>query len=136
MLDSILHELRKAEKYIFLEYFIIEEGYMWGRILDTLMEKAEEGVIVKVMYDGMCELSTLTPDYCRRLEAVGIEAKPFSPILPFLSSHYNYRDHRKILVIDGKTAFTGGVNLADEYILRIPADMLSHTVTARLIVIR
>ena len=83
------------------------------------MEKAEEGVIVKVMYDGMCELSTLTPDYCRRLEAVGIEAKPFSPILPFLSSHYNYRDHRKILVIDGKTAFTGGVNLADEYINRV-----------------
>ena len=119
MLESILHELNKAAKYIFMEYFIIEEGYMWGRILDTLMLKAEEGVIIKVMYDGMCELSTLTPDYCRRLEAVGIEAKPFSRILPFLSSHYNYRDHRKILVIDGKTAFTGGVNLADEYINKI-----------------
>ena len=119
MFRSMRRELQKAEKYIFLEFFIIEEGYMWGQILDILSRKAAEGVTVKVMYDGMCELSTLTADYCRRLQSVGIDAKPFSPIRPFLSSHYNYRDHRKIIVIDGKVAFTGGVNLADEYINRI-----------------
>ena len=119
MFSSMIRELRKAEKYIFMEFFIVEEGYMWGQILDILMKKASEGVVVRVMYDGMCELSTLTADYCRRLRAVGIQAKPFSPIRPFLSSHYNYRDHRKILVIDGKVAFTGGVNLADEYINHI-----------------
>ena len=115
----MLEELEKAEKFIFMEYFIVEEGYMWGRILDILTRKAKEGVEVRVMYDGMCEVSTLPTDYWKLLEAEGIKAKAFSPILPFVSSHYNYRDHRKILVIDGKVAFNGGVNLADEYINRI-----------------
>lgn len=115
----MLEELEKAEKYIFMEYFIVEEGYMWGRILDILIRKASEGVDVRVMYDGMCEISTLPADYWKLLEAKGIKAKPFSPIRPFVSSHYNYRDHRKILAIDGKVAFNGGVNLADEYINRI-----------------
>ncbi len=116
--EAMLRELEKAEKYIFMEYFIIEEGYMWGRILDTLIRKAAEGVEVRVMYDGMCEMSTLPADYWKLLEAKGIHAKAFSPIVPIVSSHYNYRDHRKILVIDGRTAFNGGVNLADEYINR------------------
>ena len=114
--EAMLEELKKAEKFIFLEYFIITEGYMWGSILKILADKAAQGVDVRVMYDGMCEISTLTSDYPKRLEALGIKAKPFARIHPFLSSHYNYRDHRKILVIDGKVAFTGGVNLADEYI--------------------
>ena len=83
------------------------------------MEKAKAGVDVRVMYDGMCEISTLPADYWKLLEKEGIRAKAFSPIVPVLSSHYNYRDHRKILVIDGKVAFNGGVNLADEYINRI-----------------
>jgi cardiolipin synthase len=116
---AMLEELRKAEKYIFMEYFIIEEGYMWGEILKILVEKAKAGVDVRVMYDGMCEISTLPADYWKLLEKEGIRAKAFSPIVPVLSSHYNYRDHRKILVIDGKVAFNGGVNLADEYINRI-----------------
>lgn len=116
---KMLEELEKAEKYIFMEYFIVEEGYMWGRILDVLIRKAAEGVEVRVMYDGMCEMSTLPPGYWKLLEAKGIHAKAFSPIKPIVSSHYNYRDHRKILVIDGKVAFNGGVNLADEYINRI-----------------
>ena len=68
------------------------------------------------MYDGTCELSTLPHDYPKRIQALGIQCKMFAPIKPFVSTHYNYRDHRKILVIDGHTAFTGGVNLADEYI--------------------
>ncbi|MBR0400392.1 MAG: cardiolipin synthase [Mogibacterium sp.] len=116
--EAMLEELEKAEKYIFMEYFIVEEGYMWGRILDALIRKAEAGVEVRVMYDGMCEISTLPPDYFKLLKAKGIHAKAFSPIKPIVSSHYNYRDHRKILVIDGKVAFNGGVNLADEYINR------------------
>ena len=116
--EAMLEELEKAEKYIFMEYFIIEEGYMWGRILDVLIRKAQEGVEVRVMYDGMCEMSTLPPNYCKLLKAKGIQARAFSPIRPIISSHYNYRDHRKILVIDGKVAFNGGVNLADEYINR------------------
>ena len=115
----MLKELEKAEKYIFMEYFIVEEGYMWGRILDVLTRKVKEGVEVRVMYDGMCEMSTLPANYFKLLEAQGIHAKAFSPIVPVVSSHYNYRDHRKILVIDGKVAFNGGVNLADEYINRI-----------------
>ena len=117
--EAMLEELEKAEKFIFMEYFIIEEGYMWGRILDILTRKAKEGVEVRVMYDGMCEMSTLPVDYWKLLNTAGIKAKPFSPIKPIVSSHYNYRDHRKILVIDGKVAFNGGVNLADEYINRV-----------------
>ena len=117
--EAMLRELEKAEKYIFMEYFIVEEGYMWGRILDVLTRKVDEGVEVRVMYDGMCEMSTLPADYFKLLEARGIHARAFSPIVPIVSSHYNYRDHRKILVIDGKVAFNGGVNLADEYINRI-----------------
>ena len=113
---AIKEELKKAKKYIFMEYFIIEEGEMWGSILKILAEKAQEGVDVRVMYDGMCEITTLSPDYPELLGTLGIKSKPFSPVKPFLSTNYNYRDHRKILVIDGKTAFTGGVNLADEYI--------------------
>ncbi|MBR6839741.1 MAG: cardiolipin synthase [Oscillospiraceae bacterium] len=116
--EAMLEELEKAEKFIFIEYFIIEEGYMWGRILDILTRKAKQGVEIRIMYDGMCEMSTLPVDYWKLLRKEGIQAKPFSPIKPFVSSHYNYRDHRKILVIDGKVAFNGGVNLADEYINR------------------
>ena len=118
MFEAVLEELEKAEKFIFMEFFIIEEGYMWGRILEILTRKAKEGVEIRVMYDGMCEISTLPAGYWKLLNAAGIKSKRFSPLLPFVSSHYNYRDHRKILVIDGKTAFTGGVNLADEYINR------------------
>ena len=114
--EAMLKELRKAKKFIFMEYFIIAEGEMWGKILKILAEKAQQGVDVRVMYDGMCEMSTLTSDYPKRLQELGIKCKPFSPIHPFISTHYNYRDHRKILVIDGKVAFNGGVNLADEYI--------------------
>ena len=115
---AMLEELEKAEQFIFMEYFILEEGYMWGKILEILIRKARAGVDVRVMYDGMCEMSTLPADYWKLLEKQGIKAKSFAPIVPILSSHYNYRDHRKILVIDGKTAFNGGVNLADEYINR------------------
>ena len=114
--EELLRQLEKAEKYIFLEYFIIDEGLMWGKILEVLARKAAEGVDVRVMYDGTCEFTTLPRDYPKRLERLGIACKVFSPLMPFVSTHYNYRDHRKVLVIDGKVGFTGGVNLADEYI--------------------
>lgn len=113
---ELLRQLETAEHYIFLEYFIIDEGLMWGRILEVLARKAAGGVDVRVMYDGTCEFSTLPRDYPKRLEALGIRCKVFAPVTPFVSTHYNYRDHRKILVIDGRVGFTGGVNLADEYI--------------------
>jgi len=116
---SILEELRKAERYIFLESFIIEEGYMWGKILEILIAKAEAGVDVRVLYDGMCESSQLPMYYYKRLRLYGIKAKAFAPIRPIMSSHYNYRDHRKILVIDGRVAYTGGINMADEYIGKV-----------------
>lgn len=116
MLETMLWELDKAEDFIFLEYFIINEGIMWGKILEILARKVREGVDVRVIYDGTCEITKLPSDYPRRLEKLGIRCRVFSPLRPFVSTHYNYRDHRKIMVIDGKTAFTGGVNLADEYI--------------------
>ncbi len=117
--DRLLEELENAKEFIFLEYFIIEEGYMWGRILEILTRKAKEGVDVRVMYDGTCEFSKLPHDYPKRLAEVGIRCKVWERIKPVLTSSYNYRDHRKILVIDGKKAFCGGINLADEYINRI-----------------
>ena len=122
--EDMLTDLRRAEKFIFLEYFIIDEGHMWGSILHILAEKAKQGVDVRVMYDGTCAISLLPYDYPKRLEYLGIKCKMFSPIKPFLSTHYNYRDHRKILVIDGKVGYNGGVNLADEYINKI--DRFGH----------
>lgn len=118
-LEKLLVELEKAEHFIFLEYFIIEEGYMWGKVLEILARKASEGVDVRVMYDGTCELSKLPSYYPQRLKKLGIKCKVWERIKPVVTFSYNYRDHRKILVIDGKTAFTGGINMADEYINRV-----------------
>jgi cardiolipin synthase len=117
--EELLRQLETAEKYIFVEYFIIDEGLFWGRVLEVLARKAAAGVDVRVMYDGTCEFSTLPRNYPRLLEKLNIQCKVFSPVQPFVSTHYNYRDHRKILVIDGRVGFTGGVNLADEYINHI-----------------
>ncbi len=116
--EALLEELRKAEKFIFMEYFIVEEGTMWGSILSILCEKAKQGVEVRVMYDGTCVLGTLPYNYPQLMQEHGIACRMFSPLLPFTSTHYNNRDHRKIVVIDGKVGFMGGVNLADEYINR------------------
>ncbi len=116
LFEPLLEELRKARRFIFMEFFIIDEGYMWGEILSILKYKAAQGVEVRVMYDGFCELTNLTSDYDKRLAGIGIRAKPFAPLRPVISSHYNYRDHRKIIVIDGRVAMNGGINLADEYI--------------------
>ena len=114
--EEMLYQLSNAKEFIYLEYFILAEGQMWGKILKILSDKVKEGVEVKVMYDGTCEFALLPCSYPRRLRELGIECTVFAPIRPFISTHYNYRDHRKILVIDGRVAFTGGINLADEYI--------------------
>ncbi len=114
--EEMLRQLEQAQHYIFLEYFIVEEGLMWGKVLEILAKKAAEGVEVRIMIDGFCEFTTLSHNYPEKLKKLGIKCKMFAPLTPFVSTHYNYRDHRKILVIDGHTAFTGGINLADEYI--------------------
>lgn len=117
--EELIRQLEQAKSFIFMEYFILKEGYMWGRVLNILKRKVKEGVEVRVMYDGMCALMLLPYDYPEDLEKLGIQSKMFAPIKPFISTHYNNRDHRKIVVIDGKVAFTGGINLADEYINKI-----------------
>lgn len=108
--------LEGAERYIFMEYFIIEEGVMWSAILDILERKAAEGVEVRVMYDGFGCLTTLPDGYYKRMREKGIRCVEFNPLIPVLSMMMNNRDHRKILVVDGHTGFMGGINLADEYI--------------------
>ncbi len=118
-LEAMLKELEKAEKFIFLEYFILKEGYMWRKILEILEKKAADGVEVRVMYDGTCALFDLPYEYPEKLIKKGIFCKMYAPIQPILSTHYNNRDHRKILVIDGKVGFTGGINIGDEYINRV-----------------
>lgn len=114
--EALLEELEKAEKFIFMEYFIVEEGRMWNSVLDILKRKAAEGVEVRFMYDGTCTFALLPVNYPKKLQKFGIKCRVFSPIRPVLSTVQNNRDHRKIVVIDGVKAFTGGINLADEYI--------------------
>ncbi len=116
MFPAMIAELEKAEHFIFLEYFIIEEGRFWGAILDVLARKAAAGVDVRVIYDDMGCVGKLPTGYNLKLESMGIKCTAFNPFVPFISVIMNNRDHRKILVIDGHTAFTGGINLADEYI--------------------
>lgn len=112
----MLRELEKAERYIFLEYFIVAKGVMWDAILEILKRKAKVGVDVRLIYDDLGCFLLLPKDYQDTLRAFGIQAQVFNPFRPFLTTVQNNRDHRKILSIDGKVAFTGGLNLADEYI--------------------
>lgn len=116
---ELCKELKKAEKFIFLEFFIIERGYMWDTILSILEEKAKEGVEVRLLYDDVGCIWLLPRNYPHVLEERGIRCRRFNPFRPVISAIYNNRDHRKIVVIDGKTSFCGGVNLADEYINRV-----------------
>ena len=113
----MLEELRRAERFIFIEYFIIERGIFWNSIVEVLREKHAAGVDVRVLYDDVGSLFTLPMAYARKFEAeTGIPCCVFNRFRPVLSVYMNNRDHRKICVIDGHTAFTGGINLADEYI--------------------
>lgn len=111
-----VEELQKAKHYIFMEYFILEEGYMWNTILHILEKKVQEGVDVRLIYDGVGCLTRLPSKYYKKLQEKGIRCVAFNQFRPMLNLILNNRDHRKITVIDGHTAFNGGINLADEYI--------------------
>lgn len=114
----LLEELKKAEHFIFLEFFIIDKGEMWDSVLEVLKEKTDAGVEVKLIYDDFGCANTLPYHYDRTLNSMGIETYRFNRMRPALITQMNNRDHRKIIVIDNRVGFTGGVNLADEYINR------------------
>lgn len=116
--DVMLKELKKAQKFIFLEYFIYEKGEFWDSVLEILKEKVSQGLDVRLMYDDMGSIGTLPYKYYRQLREYGIKAVAFNPVRPRLNPRLNYRDHRKVCIIDGNTAISGGINIADEYINR------------------
>ena len=113
---EMLKELKNAKKFIFLEYFIIKNGTMWSEILKILEEKAKEGLDVRLIYDDMGCIALLPTSYPKQMEEKGIKCIAFNKLNPFLGVIMNNRDHRKMMIIDGKTVFSGGMNLADEYI--------------------
>lgn len=119
MFPDILEALEEAENFIFMEYFIVEEGYMFGKILEILKRKAAQGVDVRFIYDDFGCVTTLPAKYYEQMQGWGIQCVRFNPLYPVMSVIMNNRDHRKILVADGRIGFTGGINLADEYINKI-----------------
>lgn len=118
MFADMLEDIEKAEHFIFLEYFIIGQGRMWDAMLRLLVKKADSGVDVRIIYDDMGCVALLPPKYYKTLEAMSenIKCIAFNPVVPVLSLVMNHRDHRKILIIDGHTAYSGGINISDEYI--------------------
>lgn len=119
MFADMMAALESARHYIFLEYFIVHQGsYMWESMLAVLKRKAAQGVEVRMMYDDLGSVAILPGDYWLQMEQAGIKCMAFNPFVPVMSLVMNNRDHRKILVVDGHTAFNGGINLADEYINR------------------
>lgn len=115
----LIEELKNAKHFIFMEYFIIKQGEMWSTVLDVLTEKAHEGVDVRLIYDDFGCAMWLPSRFIREMTERGIKVAPFNPVEPIINLRQNNRDHRKITVIDGHTGFTGGINLADEYINKI-----------------
>ena len=113
-----LEELEKAKKFIFMEYFVYQRGVFWNSVLEILKKKASEGVEVFLMYDDMGSITTLPRKYYKELRSFGIKAVAFNPVRPRLNPKLNYRDHRKVCIIDGNVAISGGLNMADEYINR------------------
>ena len=112
----MVEELEKARKFIFMEYFIYQKGVFWDTVLDVLKRKVAEGVDVLLMYDDMGSIGTLPWKYYKELRSYGIKAVAFNPVRPRLNPKLNYRDHRKVCIIDGNVAISGGLNMADEYI--------------------
>lgn len=114
-LKAQLAAIEEAEHFIFLEYFAIEEAEAFGQLRDALGKKAAQGVEVRILYDDVGSIGFITPEFMKRMEALGIHCKVFNPVLPVMQIFMNNRNHRKIMVVDGKVGFTGGYNLADEY---------------------
>lgn len=118
--EALKSDLEAAESFIFMEFFIINTKHsIWHEILDILKRKSEDGIEVRIVYDGMGSGPHMPKNYADTLKSFGIKCRVFSPIMPLLSTYQNNRDHRKICVIDGKIAYTGGINIADEYVNRI-----------------
>lgn len=114
--EALKEALRSAKSYIFMEYFVVSPGKLLDEVIEILRDKAAQGVEVRLMYDGLCHAKTLSYSFPKLMRSYGIQVNVFEPFSPFLTSDQNYRDHRKIAVVDGKVAFTGGFNLADEYV--------------------
>lgn len=114
--DSLKKDLMKAQKYILMEFFIFEEGKLWDEIFAILKQKSKEGVKITIIMDSLGVLLKKTKNMREELEENGIEVYKFNPFSPILNGYINYRDHKKIVVIDGKNGYTGGVNIADEYV--------------------
>ncbi|MCC5889234.1 MAG: cardiolipin synthase [Alkalibacterium sp.] len=117
--EAMKEAILEAEDYIFFEFFIVAEGKMWQSMLELMSQKAASGVDVRIMFDDIGSFVTLPSDIVEQLDARGIQTRVYNPFHPIITSSQNNRDHRKILSIDGKVAFTGGVNIADEYINEI-----------------
>lgn len=113
---DLLEDLKNAKSFIFLEFFIIGKGILWNSILEILKQKAKNGVEIRVIFDDIGSLKTLPYNYNKILEKHGIKCVVFNPIIPILSLFHNNRDHKKIAIIDGQISYTGGVNIADEYV--------------------
>ena len=114
--ERFLEKLKQAEHYIFLEYFIISQGDLWESILEVLKDKVQQGIDVRVIYDDFGCLFQIPPNYHKTLESMGIKCCVFNPVAPVLNLRMNNRNHRKIAIVDGHTAFNGGINIGDEYI--------------------
>lgn len=113
---SMLEDIKLAKKFIFLEYYIIQHGKMLDSIIDLLKEKVHEGVEIRFMYDGTSSIAKIPHSFVKKMNKLGIKCKMFMPVRAILSTEQNNRDHRKLLIIDNKIAYTGGINLSDEYI--------------------
>lgn len=118
MFPVMLEEMEKAERFIFVEYFIIENGHMWNSMVKIMKRKAAQGVDVRVLYDDLGSISTYSRESAQKLRKKGIRCEAFNPLVT-IKGTLNYRDHRKMLIVDGRVAFSGGINLADEYINRV-----------------
>ena len=118
LFPDLLTALEKAERFIFMEYFIIERGVFWDSVSEILCRKAAQGVDVRVMYDDLGSINTYSVKEAWALQQKGVRMMPFNPLV-FVKGTLNFRDHRKMTIIDGRVAFSGGINLADEYINRV-----------------
>ncbi len=114
-LEAQLVDISKAEKFIFMEYHAIEDANAWKKLQHVLVERVKAGVEVRVFYDDMGSIGFINTDFVKKMKHLGIQCRVFNPFIPGLNVFLNNRDHRKITVIDGKVAFTGGYNLANEY---------------------
>ncbi len=118
MYKAMIEDIKNAKEFIFMEFFILDYGYMWGSILELLVNKVNEGVEVRLLIDGSNLITRLHSDFESEMEEFGIKFRVFSKMYPIISTYLNNRDHRKVMVIDGKVGYTGGINIADEYINR------------------